>query len=490
MIVALSTLRELLAYHCDRRERVYAFLDKTLEPGYGRSHYPDVAGARMLAAQVRDRTEAFVAGLTEADLAGQHSVTFSDALPSEGKRPGRRRRLRGDACIRGGRAVTESRDVVIVGGGIIGAATALYLLQQQPGLSVLLLEKQEVPGNGATAKATGGLRCQFSTRVSIEMSTYGINAVYRQFEELTGQPIGLRQNGYLFLTADAGRLSALAANVQLQQSLGVPARVISPAEARDLCPPLQVDDLAGGTYCPWDGTANPSDALQGFLRRARDLGLTVRCECPATGLIRQGDRVIGVRTPQGDVHAGAVINAAGAWAPEIGAWAGLELPVRPYRRQVFVANPLPGLPGGLPLTVDLDTGWYLHQEARGGILTGGTDRDSHPGMDESVNWDDMVRVLESGVKRMPLMSEAEIKRAYAGVRALTPDDHPILGPAPGSAGLFLSVGWGGHGFMHAPAAGRALAELVLDGASHSLDIGALALERFRTGQQHREATAF
>lgn len=98
MIVALSTLRELLAYHCDRRERVYAFLDKTLEPGYERSHYPDVAGARMLAAQVRDRTEAFVAGLTEADLAGQHSVTFSDALPSEGKRPGRRRRLQGDAC--------------------------------------------------------------------------------------------------------------------------------------------------------------------------------------------------------------------------------------------------------------------------------------------------------------------------------------------------------------------------------------------------------
>ena len=307
---------------------------------------------------------------------------------------------------------------------------------------------------------------------------------------ITGQPIGFRQHGYLFLTADPARLAVLAANVRLQQSLGVPARLVSAAEARELCPPLYADDLAGGTFCPWDGSANPSDALQGFLRAARDLGLAVRTECPATGLVRQGDRVLGVHTADGEIHAGAVINATGAWAPEIGRWAGIELPVQPFRRQVFVANPLAALPLGLPLTVDLDTGWYLHQEARGGLLTGGTDRDTHPGLDETVNWGDMVRVLESGVQRLPAMREAEIKRAYAGVRALTPDDHPILGPAPGSAGLYLSVGWGGHGFMHAPAAGRALAELVLDGASHSLDISPLALERFRQGRQHSEATAF
>lgn len=386
--------------------------------------------------------------------------------------------------------MTETRDVIIVGGGIIGAATAMYLLQMRPGLKVLLLEQQEVPGNGATAKATGGLRCQFSTRVSIEMSVYGINAVYRQFEALTGQAIGFRQTGYLFLTADPARLQALQANVSLQQSLGVPAQVVTQAEAQVLCPPLRVDDLVGGTFCAWDGTANPSDALQGFLRRARELGLELRCECPVTGLLRQGERVLGVRTPQGDLQAGAVVNATGAWAPAAGRWAGLELPVQPYRRQVFVGEPLPALPPNLPLTVDLDTGWYLHQEVRGSFLTGGTDRDSHPGLDEGVNWDDMVRVLEAGVRRLPLMSEAQIKRAYAGVRALTPDDHPILGPAPGAAGLWLSVGWGGHGFMHAPAAGRAMAELILDGASHSLDISALGLERFREGRQHRETTAF
>lgn len=385
--------------------------------------------------------------------------------------------------------MSEVFDVVIVGGGIIGAAAGYYLLTQRPGLKVLLLEKEEVPGTVATAKATGCLRCQFSSAVGVHLSVFGIET-YKQFAAMTGQEIGFHQNGYLFVTTDPERLAALAANVQMQQSLGVPARVVSPADARELCPPLRNADLVGGTFCPWDGAANPADALQGFLTRGRAMGLTVRCECPATGLIRAGERVVGVRTVRGDVAAGAVINAAGAWAREVAAWAGISVPVQPFKRQVFIADPPEGLPLGLPMTVDLDTGWYVHQERRGSLLIGGTDRDSRPGIDERVDWDGMLPVMEAAVKRVPVLESARVKGAYAGVRALTPDDHPILGPAPGSEGLYLSVGWGGHGFMHAPASGRALAELILDGTSHSIDISSLALSRFATGRQYHEATAF
>lgn len=380
-------------------------------------------------------------------------------------------------------------DVVIIGGGIIGCSVAYYLLGKQPGLKVVLLEKEEVAGLGATSKATGGIRCQFSTPVQVEMSRFGVE-VYRQFEELTGQPIGYRQNGYLFVASDPDKWSGLQAAVATQNACGVPTRLVTPGEAGQLIPGLRTDDLLGGSFGPWDGSGNPSDALQGYLTQARARGLETRYMHRVVGFDTEGGRIRGVRTDRDEYSCGAAVLAAGAWAKQVAALAEVDLPVEPYRRQIFTFEPHQALPLGLPMLVDLGTGWYMHQEVHGRLLMGGTDRVARHGLSEAVDVAGLPILLEAAVRRLPCLEEAGYDDAYAGIRALTPDDHAIMGEVPELAGLWLAVGFGGHGFMHAPAAGCALAEAVADGQATCVDISPLSITRFRDGKLLHEVNAF
>jgi sarcosine oxidase subunit beta len=386
--------------------------------------------------------------------------------------------------------MTATADVIIIGGGIAGASIAYHLLQKQPGLQVTLLERNSTCGEGSTGKATGGIRCQFATRINVELTKMGL-PLYRNFEAVTGQAIGFREHGYLFVTADPAKVPSMQRNLAMQQEAGVPSQRVSPEECRELFPQLRTDDLIGGTFCPWDASAAPLDAMQGFLSRARERGLQLKLEHEVTDLLVSGGRVTGVRTSQGDFHAGAIINACGPWAARVAKMAGLELRAQPYRRQVFIAPEVPVLGRGLPLTVDLDTGWYIHQEKSGSLLLGGTDKDTTPGFEEKVDWwNGLPPVLEAGVKRVPVLVEAQVSRAYAGLRTLTPDFHAILGEVPGIGGFYLANGFSGHGFMHAPAVGQLLAEIVLDGHATSLDISPLAIGRFANLKQGEDLSMF
>jgi len=185
-----------------------------------------------------------------------------------------------------------------------------------------------------------------------------------------------------------------------------------------------------------------------------------------------------------------VVNSAGPYGDEVARLAGVDLPVRPFRRQVFVAEPIPDLPERPPMTIDIDTGWYVHKERRGMLLLGGTDKDSHPGHDTTVNWDDLERIVTAATKRAPAFAEAKVIRAYAGVRDLSPDFHVVLGPVPEVEGFLCANGTSGHGFMHAPAIGRLIAEIILDGQATSLDITPLSITRFREGTAHENRFTF
>ncbi|BDG59521.1 NAD(P)/FAD-dependent oxidoreductase [Caldinitratiruptor microaerophilus] len=384
----------------------------------------------------------------------------------------------------------DRADVVIVGGGIIGMSIAYHLLKRAPRTRVVVLEKEESPGLGATSKATGGIRHQFSTAVNVKLTLLSLPE-YENFEQEFGVDIGLVKNGYLFVTAQESVLGGLKEAAALQRSLGVPAEVLAPADLARLLPAMRHDDLVGGTVCWQDGTADPHSALQGYWRRVRDLGGEVRTGWEVTGFRREGAAITTVETTAGPVAAGVVVNAAGPYAGVVGRMAGVEVPVEPYRRSVFVARPLPALDRTMPLVVDMDTGWYIHrQHGSGHLLLGGTDKVTHPGFSTEVDWADLQRVLEAGLRRFPVLAEAEIQRAYAGLREITPDFHCILGPAPEVPNFYLACGFSGHGFMHAPAAGRLTAELILDGAARSLDVTPLGLERFHGGEVHAEAATF
>lgn len=378
-------------------------------------------------------------------------------------------------------------DVVVIGGGVVGASVAHHLLERSPRLRVVLLERAGDVGTGATAKATGGVRHQFSTEANIRLTQLSY-PYFRDAEERVGRTVDFVRHGYLFVTTDEQRLAGARAMVALQRSLGVASEVLPPADAGRLLAALRTDDLVGATFCADDGSADPYALLHAFLALARGRGLTVLTGEPVTAIDIAGGRVTGVRTPRATYAAPVVVNCAGPRADEVAALAGVDVPSRPYRRQVMVTERMPGFPGVFPLTVDMDTGWYVHSQ-RSAFLMGGTDKDQHPGHDMTVDWDAFGLVFEAARHRVPPLGEARVMRAYAGVRDLTPDYHGILGETP-VGGFHLACGFSGHGFMHSPAIGLLTSELILDGRASSMDVEALSLARFARGAARAEATMF
>lgn len=385
--------------------------------------------------------------------------------------------------------MTETADVIVIGGGILGGSVAYHLLERDPRLSVILLEREPEVGCGATSKATGGVRFQFSTETNVRLTQLSY-PYFADAEAILGRTVDFVRHGYLFVTADADTLARSRDSVALQQSLGVRSEVLAPAEIQSHLDALVVSDLLGGTFCPDDGSADPHAMLQAFLARARDRDLQVLVWQAVNRILREGDRVVGVRTATHEYRAPVVINCAGPHADEVGAMAGLDIPSKPYRRQVMVTEPLPTLPEVFPLIVDLDTGFYAHRQGKSAVLLGGTDKDIKPGHDTTVDWDAFGLVFEAARRRVPPLADAKVMRAYAGVRDLTPDYHGILGPVAAAPGLYVACGFSGHGFMHAPAIGRLMAEIVLDGHASSMDIGALSLDRFGHGRLAAEANMF
>jgi len=384
--------------------------------------------------------------------------------------------------------VTRTADVVIVGGGIVGASVGYHLMERDPHLSVVLIEREAEVGTGATAKATGGVRFQFSTETNVRLSQLSYSYL-TDAEAMLGATVDFVAHGYLFVTGDAATMARSREAATLQRGLGVPTEVLAPADAGRHLAALRTDDLVGATFCADDGSADPYSLLRVFLERARDHGMEVLVWQSANGLLRDGDRVVGVRTITERYESPVVIDCAGPHAHEVAALAGVDVPSRPYRRQVMVTEPLPGLPDTFPLIVDLDTGFYVHRQGRSAVLMGGTDKDIAPGHDTTVDWDAFAAVQAAAARRVPPMAEARVMRAYAGVRDLTPDYHGILDAVPGAPGLYVACGFSGHGFMHSPAIGRLMAELVLDGQASSLDIAPLSLARF-AGALRAEANMF
>jgi sarcosine oxidase subunit beta len=385
--------------------------------------------------------------------------------------------------------MSATADVVIVGGGIIGGSIAYHLLEREPRLRVILLEREADTGTGSTSKATGGVRFQFSTEANVRLTQLS----YRYFthaEEILGRSVDFLRHGYLFVTTDRATLEQSRKAVAVQRALGVASEVLTPAEIQRHLDCLVTGDLAGGTFCADDGSADPYGLLQGFVSRARGRGLDLRVSHPVIALERDGARVTGARTPQDTFSAPVVIDCAGPYADQVGALAGVDIPSKPYRRQVMVTDPLPILPDVFPLVVDLDTGFYVHRQGRSAVLMGGTDKDIKPGLDTTVDWEAFQAVLAAAGRRVPPLAEAKVMRAYAGVRDLTPDYHGILGPAAAAPGLYVACGFSGHGFMHAPAIGILMSEVVLDGRASSMDTAALSLDRFGAGALRAEANMF
>ena len=411
--------------------------------------------------------------------------------------------------------------VAVVGGGIVGLASAYSLADR--GADVTVFERGSL-GNGSTERSAGGIRAQFSTPVNVDLSLASM-AVWDEFEDRFGVDIAYRRAGYLFLAREAATARQFEANVAMQNDRGVPSELLDPAEAREHCPELRAEEFVAATYSPTDGFADPHLALQGFAKAAREAGAEIRTKTAVTDVHREGGAVAGLTA--GGERAGFdfVVNAAGPWARRVARMADLELPVAPKRRQMLVVDPETPVAEDVPLTIDLDTGSHFRPEREGAALVGGhferearsaserassegqrpSDRASGRGpradgeerpasnedlgadpdrdpdaFDRSFDLDWATEAVERAADCANYFGpETRIKQGWAGLYAVTPDHHPVVEES--LPGFVNAVGFSGHGFQHAPATGQIVAELVFEGEASLVDISALGSDRFADG---------
>jgi sarcosine oxidase subunit beta len=382
--------------------------------------------------------------------------------------------------------IEKSADVVILGGGVIGTSIACQLARKKAG-RVVLLEKGQL-GEGSTGRCVGGIRTQFSTEINILFSLESLK-IFERFQEEFGVDPEFKRIGYLFLAATSPEMEVFKENVKLQKRFHISVELLDGDEIKRRWPYLRTDDIVGGTFCPWDGYAGPSEVLSGFAAAARRAGVKIHEGVEALGIETKKGKIECVKTRKGKIFTGIVVNATGPHAAAVGEMAGVEVPVRPLRRQIFVTAPFRFSEQGIPLTIDFHRGWYFRQEVDGVLLSGPLDKE--PSFNLNTDYEAMAETVENAMVRVPALEKARIARGWAGLYEISPDHHAILGKVPGVGGFILANGFSGHGFQHSPAVGKVIAELIVDGEATSIDISSLSIERFKRGEIiHEPMTAF
>jgi sarcosine oxidase, subunit beta len=372
----------------------------------------------------------------------------------------------------------QTADVVIIGGGIVGASIAYHLIAAGC-RNVLIIERESALGKGSTGKSMGGVRAQFSTPVSIQMSLYSI-PFYSVFEQSLGFPCDYRPQGYLFCATNEKQMAYLRTNYAQQVRMGLKnVCLIEGREIGSMFPLLRSDDIVGGSFCSTDGFVDPYSAMTGFMTWSTDHGAELWKNTTVTAIARDGKGIASLETTRGTVETRKVVNCAGAWAAEVAALVGVELPVRPLRRMLVPSEPYDQFPHTAPMIIDMSNGFHFRPEARGFLLAW-NDPEETFGFKTDFDPSFVEKILTRAADRVPCFADLPVnpKRAWAGLYEMTPDHHPILGEAPGVAGLFLANGFSGHGVMHAPATGKILSDLILTGKTDLIDASLLSLSRF------------
>lgn len=380
----------------------------------------------------------------------------------------------------------KTADVVIIGGGIVGLSIAYYLALKKAG-RIVLFEKGQL-GEGSTSRCVGGIRTQFSTEINIRFSLESLKT-FEQFGEEFGVNPEFKRIGYLFLATTDWEMEIFKENIKLQKKFNIPVELLSPDEISARWPYLRIDDILGGTFCPWDGYAGPSEILSGFAGGAKRAGVKIYEGAEVTRISSEKGKVKGVKVGEEAISTSTVVNAGGPYAASIGEMVGIKIPVKPLRRQIFVTAPFHLTDCPFPLTIDFHRGWYFRQEGDGLLLSGPLDLE--PSFNLNIDYEAMAETSENSMSRVPVLEKARIARGWAGLYETSPDHHAILGRVPEVEGFILANGFSGHGFQHSPGVGKVISELIVNGKAITIDISSLSIERFERGDLMLEPmTAF
>lgn len=378
-------------------------------------------------------------------------------------------------------------EVVVVGGGAMGASVAFHLAED--GADVLLLEAEEL-ASGSSGKPIGGVRAQFSDPANVDLGNRSLE-LYEDFAHRPGVDIGLQQPGYLFLLPDAAAVALFEESVAMQNEHGVASRMLDPDTVRRLNPYVDVDRYAGAAYAARDGFAHPKAVVEGYAAGAEGHGAQVRTRVTVTGFEARDDRLVAVWTDQGRVRTDAVVLCAGAWTRDVAAKAGLDLPVDPYRRQIGFTPPLDPAPVRIPFTIDYGTTFYFHNAEPDGLLLGIADPATPVAFERTYDpaWLPLLRGALGDCA--PGLADVPVARGWAGLYEMTPDRNALIGEATDVPGRVLyAAGFSGHGFLQAPAVGEVVRDLYA-GREPGIDVSGFSADRFAgdprdpTGQGRR-----
>lgn len=379
--------------------------------------------------------------------------------------------------------MSEHVGVVVVGGGIIGCSTAYHLAKK--GVKDIVLLEKDFICSGSTGRCGAGVRQQWGTETNCTLSIKSVEAFEHLQEELDyPEDIEFKQGGYLMLAHSAPILEQFKKNVALQRRLGVDVSLVTPEEAREIVPMLDitVDNLFGAAFCHRDGHLNPFKATDAYARAARRLGVDIRTRTPVTGLVRTGDRVTGVDTPSGRITADTVVNCSGAWAGELCLMAGVETPLWAERHQILVTEPVEPCVG--PMVMSLYHHFYCQQSPHGSFIMG-LGLPEPKAFNIKADWSFARQMAQTVTRLLPPLKDLHVVRQWAGLYDMTPDAQPVLGKVPPLDNFYVAAGFSGHGFMLAPVTGQLMSEIIT-GQPTSVDVSMLDMGRFERGELFRE----
>ncbi|MCS6902304.1 MAG: FAD-binding oxidoreductase [Myxococcales bacterium] len=373
-------------------------------------------------------------------------------------------------------------EVVVVGGGIMGLAIAYNLARHHGVREITVVEKSYLCG-GASGRNGGGVRAQWSSGVNVRLMRESI-ALCEDFAREMRINVWFRQGGYLFLARSEEKRRALEASVAVQREEGLKTRMLGPAEAKKIVPELSVEGVVAASYNPTDGVVFPWPFVWGYAEGARRLGVEIATHTEVTGFRTKGPRIEAVETNRGVIETGAVVNAAGAWSPQVAKMLGVDLPNRPHRHEICSTEPLK--PWLQPLVADLGNGLYFSQSMRGEIVGGISNEQVPPGLNMDSSSEFLRRYAKALTELVPRLGQVKVLRQWAGCYDLTPDANPIVGEVDSVERFYQASGFMGHGFMMAPVIGKRLARLIATGEEDPL-FSQWNLRRFREGRLLSEA---
>ncbi len=377
-------------------------------------------------------------------------------------------------------------DVVVIGGGVMGASTAFRLAER--GLKVTLVEKSFLAG-GSTGKSSAIVRQHYSNEVTARMALFALR-IFQNFSEIVGGESGYTPVGFVVIASSKER-EGIAANVALQKRVGINTRLLSPEELREVAPGMAEPELVVAAYEPEGGYADPTLTVTSFSEAAKRKGATILQETEVIDIKMEGGRVKGVVTNRGEIAAGAVVNTAGPWGARVARMVGIDLPITPCRVQISLFEPPPNEKPAPHVFADFPNVTYFRPETGGLTLVGSIDpveANDHADPDSYNERVDFEFVADSGMKlarRFPCMERGASRGGFSGIYDVTPDWHPVIDEAPAGSGFFVAAGHSGHGFKLSPAVGVMVADLVTGQRTEGLDPTLFRFARYAEGKPVR-----